>query len=114
MFSEARNGGFNACIENNRFSAQVEVSTYLVGSPEHFFADLATHWRGFDGAKEWAELDDHLRLTATTDSTGHIYLEVVMRNYEVPENWKVEATLTFEAGQLAPLARAIERLFQGY
>lgn len=72
-----------------------------------FFQDLANHWRGWSGKKEWASLEGELSLTATSDSTGHTSLVVRLKSGPYPFDWTLTAVLAIEAGQLEPLAKRI-------
>ncbi len=111
-FGNAAAGSFTTTLESARFSGRVEVSTYISGSPSRLFEEIAREWRGWDGEKDWAALDDELRLTASSDHTGHTTLVVVMHDHDSPENWRLEAKLVLEAGQLEDLARAVRKVFR--
>ena len=77
-----------------------------------FFNDLSRNWRGWSGEKSKASLEGHLRITATRDSLGHVSLRVVLRDdFVAGSNWRVEYTLTLEAGQLERLATQAGRFF---
>lgn len=110
-FSDVSGESFSAQIESTHFSGSVVASTYHCGPPSLLFNEIAREWRGWEGEKSWACLEDELRLTAKADSTGHIELEVVMRNYCDPSNWLLKATLALEAGQLEFLATAVGDVF---
>lgn len=110
-FSDAVGESFTAFIENAHFSGRVVVSTYISGPPSLLFEEMAREWRGWKGEKEWVDLDDNLRLTATTDLTGHTSLHVIMRDYSCSTDWRLQATLILEAGQLAEMARAMKKIF---
>jgi hypothetical protein len=73
-----------------------------------FFRDLATHWRGWQGKKEWGSLEGELALTATSDSTGHTSLSVRLRSGPYPYDWCLSTTLLLEAGQLEQIAVQME------
>jgi hypothetical protein len=110
-FSDVTKNSFLASLENLKFSGCVVVSTYLSGPPSLLFEEMALQWRGWEGKKEWAALEGELRLTATSDHTGHIELVVVMGDFANPANWQLEASLQLEAGQLEQLARSTTALF---
>ena len=113
-FSDVAGETFTAVLESPHFSGRVVVSTYHSGPPDLLFAQMALEWRGWEGTKVWAALEDELRLTAISDLSGHTKLAVVMRNYCDPADWRLQATLELEAGQLAALARAVRATFKGY
>jgi len=68
-----------------------------------YFADLATQWRGWDGAREWEALG--LRLAARHDGLGHVTLDVSREvDYAMADRWCVRAPLAVDAGALDRLA----------
>lgn len=111
-FARVVGESFDATLENPAFSGRVIASTYHSGPPSLLFSEMAAEWRGWQGTKEWAALEDDLRLRATADLTGHIALAVTMRNFSISVDWRLEATLYLEAGQLEFLGRAIGRFFE--
>ena len=111
IFSDAAGESFTAALESPHFSGRVVVSTYHSGPPSLLFDEMARDWQGWERKKEWAALEDELRLTASSDHTGHIELVVIMRDYSDPADWRLQATLELEAGQLEELARAVRRGF---
>ncbi len=69
-----------------------------------YLADLADHWRGWDGEKEWEALG--LRLEARHDGLGHVTLDVTLEeDYASADRWRVRASLMVDAGGLAHLVR---------
>ena len=76
---------------------------------DSYFAELAEHWRGWSGDKEWEALG--LRLAARHDGLGHVALDVTLdQDYATAERWQVRATLVLEAGGLGQVAAAARRL----
>ena len=112
IFFDASGESFTAALESAQFSGRVLVSTYHSGPPSLLFENMARQWRGWEGEKQWAALEDELRLTASSDLTGHIELTVAMRDYSSPADWGLRATLRLEAGQLEEMARAVKKVFQ--
>ena len=110
-FSDVDGDSFTASLISSHFSGRVVVSTYCSGPPSLLFEELAREWRGWENAKTWAALEDELTLAATSDRIGHVTLLVIMRNYTDAANWRLEADLHLEAGQLARLAQEVNRVF---
>jgi hypothetical protein len=110
-FSDVDGESFCAALESAAFAGRVLASTYFSGPPSLLFSEMAANWRGWAGVKEWAALDDDLRLSATADRTGHIALEVTMRACGTAADWQLVATLHLEAGQLESLSRGMSDLF---
>jgi len=76
---------------------------------DSYFADLAKHWRGWEGDKNWEALG--LRLAARHDGLGHVTLDVTLdEDYAMADRWRVRASLTLDAGGLNQLARAAQVL----
>ena len=79
--------------------------------PSHlaaFFRDLAAHWQGWSGKKEWGSLEGELLFTATSDSTGHTSLAVRLRSGPYPYDWTLTAMLLIDAGQLEAIAKSMQ------
>jgi hypothetical protein len=76
---------------------------------DSFFRDLAQDWSGWKGEREWGSLEGEFRLCATIDSTGHVDLMVKIKSGPYPYDWSLTTTLVLESGQLAQIARQIER-----
>jgi hypothetical protein len=104
-------GWFLVSLEGGELSASVRV--YDI-HPHHwslFFEQLAEHWRGWPGERSHESLEHHLRLSASTDSLGHISLRLLLRGIDSGSNWRAEETLFLEAGQLERVAKAARRFF---
>ena len=84
-------------------SAHVENSG-VIQAPESLFADMAQNWRGWRGEKTWYAMEGELILSATTDSLGHVLIEVQLRPTADPEAWSVTSFARVEAGRLESLA----------
>ena len=91
--------------------SRVEVSIDVDGIAK-FFRSMSDEWRGWSGSKSWVSLERDLRLTASHDSLGHVFLRVELsRDSGAPDPWKVDAGLTLEAGALERIAEDAEALF---
>ncbi len=75
---------------------------------EGFYLDLAAHWQGWVGEKQWDSLEGELRFTATSDSTGHTTLGVRLRSGPYPYDWTLSAALLLDAGQLESIAKKMK------
>ena len=111
VFSSVSADSFVARIESRKYSAEASVSTYVCGPPSSLFRDMARDWDGWTGTKEWASLEDELRLQATIDLTGHVSLRTIFRDCCSPADWRFEATIPIDAGSLAVISRSVDRLF---
>lgn len=66
-----------------------------------FFAGLATDWRGWPGAREWASLESDLKIVARHEY-GHVQLQVTLHNELAGwgnHGWSASADLTLEPGE---------------
>ncbi len=112
-FSDRGSDFFKVGIHGVDIHGLAHVNTLEPGSNylTVFFRDLAVHWRGWQGKKEWSSLEGELRLSATCDSTGHTNLSVRLRAGPYPFDWSLSAVLLIEAGQLERIASEIEKFF---
>jgi hypothetical protein len=81
------------------------------GHPAVMFAQMAAHWRGWQGEFAWESLDGELALRCVQDRTGHVAIGVVLRSGPSKADWMVEATVVAEAGQLEEIALEAARFF---
>ncbi|MER5432348.1 DUF6228 family protein [Streptomyces sp. NPDC002588] len=78
-----------------------------------FFDGLARDFRGWDGERVW--INNHLVLTATFGSGGHVHLCWTLQSDFFPGGWKSTVTTVIEAGEgmTAVAADVREFLSQG-
>jgi hypothetical protein len=103
---------FSVRLHGPDFHGAGRVYAYEPTGLASFFRDLAAHWRGWTGKKEWASLEGELSLCATCDSTGHTSLTVRLRSGPYPFDWSLSVVLLIEAGQLEQIASHIEQFFR--
>lgn len=100
--------GYDSCEYDVRWKSHLldaETHVYDI-QPQgwsSFFRELAESWRGWRGVKQHESLEHQIRLAATSDLTGHIRIEVVMRD-SCNGQWSVQVSLVLEAGQLEAIA----------
>lgn len=76
-----------------------------------FFMAMEKDWRGWDGARRWASLEDELSIEAQHD--GHVRLTIVLRDV-YPWTWTATAHLKLDPGeQLSSAAADIRALASG-
>ncbi len=108
QFSDYVGDYFEASLHGAGFQGRGRV---YAEEPSHmgaFFRDLATHWQGWKGQKQWGSLEGELQFTATSDSTGHTTLGVRLRSGPYPFDWILTAALLVDAGQLESIANKME------
>jgi hypothetical protein len=102
--------GFWVQVSNRNLSAAAKV--YAPDEASHLvalFAEMASRWSGWPGELTWASLEGELVLRFRHDRLGHIAIHVDLWSGAMPDDWRVEATVMSEAGQLEKLARDAAR-----
>jgi hypothetical protein len=110
----AAGGDFDYCrieLAGAAFSGRLRAYDTNWAGVTAFFQDLSDNWRGWRGVKNWGSLEGQVELRATSDSLGHASLRVLLREDALVQEWRVEATLIVEAGQLQPVAKAALEFF---
>jgi hypothetical protein len=89
----------------------IELESWSGGPPRllTYFDDLATRWRGWDGALEWRDDSATVWFSATHDRIGAIVLKTTLRE-DAGRGWRTSAEIVIEPGHLAVLATSIEHL----
>lgn len=96
---------FEVSVRTPWFSGRAPASTYMNGSPSAMFKAMALEWRGWVGERNWQDLDRRVSFSATSDSTGHISIAVVLTGQDYDSCLRV--ILRFEAGQLNDMASSV-------
>ena len=76
-----------------------------------YFSDLAVHWKGWNGEKKWNSLEREFTLSCTSDSQGHIAMEVELKSRVNEEYWSVLVEVNVDAGHLEEIASNVKRFF---
>lgn len=84
---------------------------YASQHPADLFADMARQWSGWSGELVWESSERELVLRCSHDGLGHIAIRVELRSGCMPDDWRVEATVMAEAGQLEAIARRAALFF---
>jgi hypothetical protein len=79
-----------------------------------YVRDMATHWRGWTGSKDWRDDGGTVTFSATHDGVGLVVLSASVSNlpYDAPGNWEARTAISIEPGALAPIADSIDRLIR--
>jgi len=91
-------------LTDENLQAGVQVYTFYSMCLTKYFRDLARHWKGWKGIKEWASLERELVLQSTNDGRGHITIAVELHGSAFPRDWFVKGTIFTEAGLLDRIA----------
>jgi len=88
---------------------EVSVTPWDCGGLTGFMDGLAADFRGWSGTRSWAV--NHLKLTATFHSGGHVELCWTIRPWITRADWEASLTTWIEGGQqMTDLAAAIKAL----
>lgn len=111
-FSNRNGDYFDAELAGDSISAKKGIWGY---TDTAFLIDLfdsfARDWKGWEGARHWAAIEGDLDLTATSDTLGHIRLDVILCNNNPEDDWKVDAPVYLDAGGLEALASKVRTFF---
>jgi primase-polymerase (primpol)-like protein len=99
---------FDVTVKTPWFVGRAEASTHVSGSPAKLFREMANEWKGWKNPKTWADLEDRVKLSASSDSTGHVRITVELRGPDYDSALK--AIIVYEAGQLDRMATEIAEL----
>ncbi|MFO0967827.1 MAG: DUF6228 family protein [Gemmataceae bacterium] len=103
---------FRVRIEDANLVAEADVyAEYASEHPARLFEEMARQWSGWAGELTFESLERELQLRCVHDKLGHITIHVVLRSGCYPEDWRVEASVKTEAGQLERLARDARAFF---
>jgi len=100
-FNENNNlAGFDVALHVPGASGKTNVYAYAPHGHvlSNFFADIADNWRGWLGVKEYCSLESDLEINATSDSTGHVRLEITLRSNTY--FWHIGGAIELDASQL--------------
>ncbi|MDI9889240.1 DUF6228 family protein [Streptomyces sp. HNM0645] len=100
---EAVADGVRARLEN--------VTVTVWDDMSEFFDGLARDFRGWEEERVWS--NNHLVVTATFGSGGHVYVDWTLRSGFFPGDWKCTVTTVIEAGEGMTAVAADLREFLG-
>ncbi len=97
-------------------SLPVDLDTYDGGSLPTSSKSLAASWHGWDGTREWFNIERDLQLKCHHDRKGLVVVEVKMG---VPHpfdsrGWIVTATILVDPGAIEGFAIALRRVLDGH
>lgn len=105
-------GSFCVRVSDHNLSAAGQVyAGYAPSHPAKLFADMAARWSGWPDVLAWDSLEGELALRCSHDRLGHIAIRVELRSGPMDNDWRLEATVMAEAGQLEAIARRAASFF---
>jgi hypothetical protein len=72
-----------------------------------FFEDLAVNWKGWEGVKSWASIEEDFALSCKSDNPGHVAMQVTLKSGLYEDDWCVKAVIYMDAGQLGAIASRV-------
>ena len=76
------------------------------------FKFIASEWKGWEGSREWNSIEDEFGVSASSDVSGHVKLELSFREVEGPETWTSQVNIGFEAAQTEQIANKVRKFFE--
>lgn len=95
--------------EKDIAASSAKIFLYTPHDLAGFFEDLAANWRGWEGAKSWASIEEDFALSCKSDSLGHVAMEVTLKSGLYEDDWRVKAVIYMDAGQLEAIASNVRR-----
>ena len=91
-----------------RIEREVFMLGFEWGNLAAFFTDLADSWHGWHGEKSWESVEHDLKITASSDSTGHCLMTFTVQDGPM-FSWRAEVSgFRIDAGEgMAALARSV-------
>ena len=90
-------------------ASSARVYIYEPHSLASFFEELAVNWKGWEGVKQWHSVEEDFALSCTSDSLGHVAMEVTVKSGVYEDDWCVKAVIQVEAGQLEEIAAKVKQ-----
>ena len=113
VFSAHKDDYFHVELKGLEVSASADVwaCTDANGLNE-FFQELGRFERPWQGERSWATLENDFSLFATCTSLGNVTFRLILLGSQgAPEEWRVEASLVTDLGQLEQIAKHAELFF---
>lgn len=113
IFSDREEDYFTVSLEGRDRSGRIRVWGYTDCSElVSLFSFMAANSNGWDGTQSWFSLEREFEIHVTSDKLGHISLRSILRsNLGLDEEWKLEAIVMTEAGQLENIAAEVADFF---
>jgi hypothetical protein len=76
------------------------------------FHHLAQQEKGWEAPLEWSSIESELKVRFRSDSHGHVFIDIEIRREHGEEDWRIEAEIQTELGQLPKIAADAVQFFQ--
>ena len=113
VFSAHKDDYFHVELKGLEVSASADVWAYTdANGLNEFFQELGRFERPWQGERSWATLENDFSLFATCTSLGNVTFRLILLGSQgAPEEWRVEANLVTDLGQLEQSAKHAELFF---
>lgn len=75
------------------------------------FSFIAKEWKGWQGVQEWSSIEGELAISATSDSLGHVTLNIKISEFDGPEVWNLDVSMSLDASQTESIAKSVGAFF---
>jgi hypothetical protein len=99
--------------QGNGFDVSTPVFVDMAPSLPDFLDEVATDPNAIGKAASWETLEGELRVEATRDSAGHIFVVYQLRSSDIGSNrwWSFTGRLVLELGAMADLCKRARRFW---
>ena len=113
VFSAHKDDYFRVELKGFEVSASADVWAYTdANGLNEFFQELSRGGRPWQGQRNWATLENEFSISATCTTLGNVTFHVVLLGLQgASEEWRVEAGLVTDLGQLEQIAKHAELFF---
>ncbi|HRE71001.1 DUF6228 family protein [Accumulibacter sp.] len=107
VFSAHKDESFRVELKGFAVSASADVWAYTdANGLNEFFQDLGHLEKRWQGQRSWTSIEREFSLAATCTSLGKVTFRVTLLGLQgAPEEWRVEARLVTDLGQLEKIAK---------
>lgn len=97
----------------NGYDVSASVSLYMAPPLSDFFDEIAAAPEASRKTASWESLEGELRLEATRDSTGHIYVVYQLRSDDIGSNrwWSFTGRLVLELGAMFDVCAQVRKFW---
>ena len=104
---------FIATVEGDGLRGSKGVYSYTDGNHlVNLFRSIAKDWRGWEGERCWESIEGDLRIAIRSSRTGEITMRITLQSEGGYDDWRLEAPIFTEAGQLESIAHQVALFFE--
>jgi hypothetical protein len=96
---------FQATLRSHGVTGTASVLKFMSQGLATLVEYFSANWKGWQGSKNSNSLEGELSISARSDSLGHVFLDVRLRD-GAPATWTLQTSMVLEPGALARLANS--------